>query len=245
MSGFFGMLAWLVFSGPAWAMSGDEIIAAMDEATSRHEDQYFRYEVKNKEPSAKEPRSMVFSTKLKGAKSLTEFHFPGDIKGTRVLVLSRTQMYIFMPQFNKVRRVASHATEMGFMGTTLTNDDMATLAYGDLYSGVVESEDDTAWVILATAKAPDEVVWGTLKFTVLKESYLPTKIEYYNTKGELARTMDREDYTCEGDICTPKIMRMTDHGRGEAWTELSRAEWEVNQGLTDDLFSVRELQRGQ
>lgn len=245
MTRFLVMAGWLAASLPAWSMTGDEIMAAMDEATNRHDDQFFKYEVRNKEPSAKEPKSMVFTTQLKGKKSLTEFLSPGDIKGTRVLVLSRTQMYIFLPQFNKIRRVASHATEMGFMGTTLTNDDMATLAYGDLYNVTVESEDDAQWVLTATAKAPDDVVWANMKFTVIKESFLPTKIEYVNEKGEVARTMDRSEYTCEGNICTARVMRMTDHSRGEAWTELIRTEWNVNQGVDDGLFSVRELQRGQ
>ncbi len=218
--------------------------AKMDVAANRAQDQTIRYEVLNKEPARAEPKKMDFEVRLKGDKSFTEFHAPGDVKGTKVLVMSRTQMYIWLPQFNKVRRIASHVTEQGFMGTTLTNDDMATLSYGALYAGTLVSEDDESWTVQADPKADAEVVWQKMVFTIRKADTLPSKIEYFNSKGELARTMARSEYSCEGDVCTPRVMRMTDHLRNDAWTELIRTEWEVNTGLDDGIFTVRELQRG-
>ncbi len=235
-----------LFSMPAIAEEpdGDAIIASMDEITDRAQDQVFKYHVVTQEPAKKEPREMTFTVKLKGVKSLTEFESPGDVKGTRVLVMSRSQMYIYLPSFKKVRRIASHVTEQGFMGTTLTQEDMATLKFGELFDGKVLSSDDTSYVVEATAKEGVETGMSKLVFTVRKADFLPTKIEYFNSKGEKARTMTRTDYTCEGDVCTAKVMRMTDHTRNDAWTELRRLEWEVNTGLDDGIFSVRELQRG-
>jgi hypothetical protein len=121
---------------------------------------------------------------------------------------------------------------------------MATLKFGEVFDGKLVSSDETSYVVEATPKAGAETGMSKLIFEVRKADFLPTKIEYFNSKGDKSRTMTRDDYTCEGDICTAKVMRMTDHTRNDAWTELRRLEWEVNTGLDDGIFSVRELQRG-
>ena len=72
----------------------------------------------------------------------------------------------------------------------------------------------------------------------------PSEIRYFNDKGLKIKTETRPDYQCEGDVCTPKVIKMVDHSRGEASTEMVLEEWQVDRGLTEDLFSVRNLQRG-
>ena len=70
--------------------------------------------VTSQEPG-KQPREMAFSVQLR-EKTLTEFSAPGDIKGTRVLVLSRSQMYIYLPAYRKVRRIAITSPNKGLWG---------------------------------------------------------------------------------------------------------------------------------
>ena len=54
---------------------------------------------------------MHFVSTVKGPKALTDFSAPADLRGTRVLVLGRTQMYIYLPAFRKIRRIASHVNQ--------------------------------------------------------------------------------------------------------------------------------------
>lgn len=35
-------------------------------------------------------------------------------------------MYVYLPAFGKVRRIASHTKDQGFLGLTFSQDDMAT-----------------------------------------------------------------------------------------------------------------------
>lgn len=224
--------------------AGDAVIAQMDEALNKPSDLYMKYDVVHQEPGANEPRRMEFTVKVKGEKNLTEFLAPADQKGTRVLVLSRTQMYIWLPQFNKIRRVASHSTEQGFMGTTFEFDDMSTPYYGKLYEGTIVDENDATWVVEATARPDADVTYKKLHITVDKQIKLPLKIEYYNDAGALARTNTREDYNCDEGVCIFSRMRMTDHTRNDVWTELQTVEWKHDQGLPDSEFTVRALQSG-
>ena len=51
-----------------------------------------------------------------GDKRLVRFVKPGDVKGLSVLV-EGGNTYVYLPQFNKTRRVAAHTSKQSFMGT--------------------------------------------------------------------------------------------------------------------------------
>jgi outer membrane lipoprotein-sorting protein len=241
---FATVLASLLLSSIAFAGDGDEVLAKVEKSLSNFEDQEIKFSVSNLKPGKSKPESMAFTAKVKGPKSYTEFTAPGDIKGTRVLTLSPTQMWVYLPEYGRVRRVASHATEQGFMGTTLTQQDMAPAAYTVLYDAKLLEENDTTWTLELTPKDGVEVAYKRLKMVVEKDKVVPTKIEYYSDKGEVARTETRGDYTCKGDYCLFGFMKMEDHTRG-AWTELRPVEANTNVGLSDSIFSQRTLQLGE
>ena len=244
LAGALGALA-LFASAPAWAdEAGDAVLTQMDAMTGKAADLSIKYDVVHQEPGGAEPRRLQFTVQVKGDKNVTEFLAPADQKGTRILTLSRTQMYIWLPQFQKLRRVASSSTEMGFMGTTFEYENMATYRYAALYTGRILEDTADHWVIEATAKPDAGVNFTSLRFTVRKDLTVPTKIEYLAADGTVARTNTREDYVCDAGVCVFTVMRMTDHRRNDVWTELRMLEWKHDQGLSDDLFTVRALQSG-
>ena len=75
------------------------------------------------------------------------------MKGTKVLILSPTQMYVYLPAFGKVRRIASHTKDQGFLGLSFSQDDMATTAYAPLYSGAISSDSGAQTIVTLTPKA--------------------------------------------------------------------------------------------
>tara|TARA_Y100000589_G_scaffold241674_1_gene229205 strand:+ start:120 stop:863 length:744 start_codon:yes stop_codon:yes gene_type:complete len=234
----------LTLSGSAFAKDAAAILAKLDANMNQSEDQLLEWEVTSQEPGKKTPREMAFSVQLKGEKTLTEFNAPGDIKGTRVLVLSRSQMYIYLPQFRKVRRIASHVTQQGFMGTTYSHADMSASRFGDVYTGAVKSETAEQWVLELTPIPDKEAPYPKVEMTITKEKHLPKELKYFNDNGEHIKTETRDGYDCQGTICNPTLLRMTDHTRNGAWTELRCTSWKANVGLGDDIFTPRTLQRG-
>ena len=234
----------ILLSSTSFAMDAAAILAKLDDNMNQSSDQKLEWEVTSQEPGKKNAREMAFSVHLKGDKTLTEFSAPGDIKGTRVLVLSRSQMYIYLPAYRKVRRIASHVTQQGFMGTTYSHADMSASRFGDVYTGKLQSETETDWV-LELAPIPDkEAAYPKVVMTIAKEKHLPKELKYFNDKGEHIKTETRDGYDCKGTICNPTVLKMTDHTRNGAWTELRCTKWDANVGIEDDLFTVRTLQRG-
>jgi hypothetical protein len=222
--------------------AGEKVLASMDSALNRWKTQYIKYDVTNQEPGKPE-RKLELEVKLKGEKRITEFLAPADMKGTKVLILSSTQMYVYLPAFGKVRRIASSVTDQGFMGLTFTQSDLSLTRYSGEYTAQVASESGDSWKIVATPKAGQTPPYAKIEFTVGKQSSLPTELRYFNASGTHIKTETRSGYTCEGDICTPVEMKMIDHTKGGHWTKLARKEWKVNQSIADEVFSKRSLEK--
>ena len=234
----------VLVSTHAGAMDASAILAKLDDNMNQSKDQKLNWQVTSQEPGKKQPREMAFSVQLKGEKTLTEFSAPGDIKGTRVLVLNRSQMYIYLPAYRKVRRIPSHVTQQGFMGTTYSHADMSATRFGDVYTSTMHAENDTEWVLELLPIPDTEAPYPKVLMTITKETHLPKVLKYFNAKGEHIKTETRDGYDCKGTICNPTVLKMTDHSRNDAWTELKCVDWEANVGIGDDVFTVRTLQRG-
>jgi len=224
--------------------AGDRVIAQLDESMTRARDQHFIHRLVTQEPG-KAKRTIVMDVHIKGKEwRRIDFMAPGDVKGMKILILSVNQMYVYLPAFRKVRRVAGHAREQGFMGTTFSHDEISIVTYGGIFSGKLLSEEKNHWKVEATRRPGKEFRHKKLVFTVRKDYKQPSEIKYYNEKGELMKTEVRTDYLCKGRICQPSVLKLTDHTRNDAWTKIICDKWEVNTGVDDRFFTVRALQRG-
>jgi Outer membrane lipoprotein-sorting protein len=242
MAVFFGAIVAATFSAssPARAdAAGDKLMAAMDASLNRAKTLTFDYEVINQEPGKAE-RKLGMTVRLKGDKRLSEFSAPADMKGTKVLIMSPTQMYVFLPAFGKVRRIASHVADQGFLGLAFSQDDMATTSYSGGYTGQITSETPAQWKLTATPKAGQTTTYAKIEFTINKDKTVPSELKYFNAAGANIKTETRSNYTCEGGVCSPSELKMVDNTKGN-WTKLVRKSWKVNETISDDVFSTRSL----
>lgn len=219
--------------------AGDAVLAQVDAAMNRYKTLILDYEITNKE-AGKDEKTMGMSVKLKGEKRYSEFSSPADMKGTKVLVLSPTQMYVYLPAFGKVRRIASHTKDAGFLGMTFSQDDMATTAYSPLYTAAIASEDAGSWKLSLTPKPGQDTPYAKIEITVAKDKKVPSELKYFNAEGKNIKTEARGAYACEGDICVPGELKMTDNTKG-AWTKFTTKGRKINAEISDDVFSQRNL----
>ena len=156
-------------ASPAHAdQQGDDLLQLMDTNSAKAEDLQMDYEVLNEIPG-KPTRTMRLHVKLKGTKRFTEFLAPGDLKGTRVLSHTRTKMWVYLPAYQKVRRITSHTTDQGFMGTTLTQDDMATTHYGHVYKATRCRSDGQHFVVRGEPREGSSVAYGAAEFKLTSD----------------------------------------------------------------------------
>ena len=238
------LLSSLLLTNQSYAdEAGDVVLSSIDDAANRFRDSLGRFTATTAE-AGKSDRVMEFSAHTLGQKRMVEFFQPADMKGTKVLVIGPQQMYIYLPAYNKVRRIASHLTQQGSMGTTLSEADMATTHYGKVYEAEIKTEDENSWTLLCTAKAGVEAPYGKIEMTVSRAGSQISRLRYYNADGTHLKTEIRSDYSCNGDICQPMTLTMTDHTRNEMATTIVQTKWEIDTGVSEDSFSKRQLQRG-
>jgi outer membrane lipoprotein-sorting protein len=235
------LLAWPAAAGAD--ARGDKILKLMDKALNSYEDQQFTYELTTKEPG-KAPRTLHLKVAIQGETRRVDFTAPGDVKGMKILMLSMDQMYVWLPAYRKIRRVASHVRDQGFMGTTFNHDDMSITHYAPLYAATFEGETKDHWTIKVTRRPGKKSPYKMIRFTVSKKHHHPLEIRYFNNKGVHAKTETRSKYACQGKICVAKVMRLVDHTRNNAWSEFVTTEWKVNTGIKKRFFTVRAIQRG-
>lgn len=233
----------LVGAGSASADApGDALVGRLDTALNQAKSQYLEYEIVNQEPGKGE-KKLGMKVYIKGEKRFTEFTAPADMKGTKVLIQSPTQMYVYLPAFGKVRRIASHTTDQGFMGMTFSQDDLATQAYAPWYTGQLVSESGNDQKLTLMAKPGQTLPYVKLEMNVLKDKAVPSEIKYFNASGKHVKTETRSDYKCNGAVCTPMKLKMVDHTKGGQYTEFVTKTWKVNEEISDDVFSKRNLEK--
>ncbi len=235
----------LALCGTARAdLAGEKVMKRMDASFTKAKDQYFEYDIITTQPGKAETK-MTMKTWIKGENwRLVEYTSPGDVKGMKALVLSLDELYIYLPAFKKVRRVAAHAREASFMGTALSQDDTSIVTYNPIYEPKLVGEDKDTWKLQSFLRKGKHHPYPRIDWVVLKKYDQPSKVLYYNAKGGIWKTEERLEYSCQGDICNARRMLMTDHSRGGLRTELVRTAWKVNTGVSDSMFTPRSLQRG-
>lgn len=231
-----------VAASPARADAvGDKGIATIDATIFKAKTQYLEYEAVIRTPD-KPDRTLALGIHMKGELRLSEFMAPSDVKGTKVLILSPTQMYVYLPAFGKVRRIASHVTDQGFMGMNFNQDDMSIASYAKMYTATVSKDDGTNVVYALTAKPDTNAPYPKLVITIDKAKNLPSEIKYFSDTGTHLKTETRTNYTCEGAICAPATLKMVDHTKGGQSTTLTRKQWKVNHEIPDSKFTKRSLE---
>lgn len=222
---------------------GEAIMARMDRALTSAADQFFEYEMITRTGGRQATKS-VFTVTIKGdSKRRLIFKSPGDIKGMQVLVLSLDKMFVYLPAYRKVRRVASHVRDQGFLGSAFSHDDMAVVTYADKLRPRLVSEDSTTWTLEAKRRKGAGYRYPRLQIKVRKDNHQPEEIVYFNAKGVKVKSERRLGMECREEHCNPKQISLTDHVRGVTST-LNRRQWKVNTGVKDSYLSVRAMLRG-
>jgi len=244
--GLFCAAAWLLGgAAPLWceqALDGPAILAKVDDVMNAPKDQRMRATLTLTDKDGG-TRTRVLEMYQKGAeRRLARFLSPADQKGIAVLSLPQGVIYLYLPAYKKVKRIASHVKNSSFAGTDFTYDDMEAKRYSAHYDARLLREEGESWVLELTPKDPAETENQRLLFWVLRDSFVPVTIEYYNKKNAATRRL-----TCGGirkidGYWVASEREMTDLGSGHR-SKMTLEEIRFDTGLGDDMFTTRYLEK--
>ncbi|HZS36652.1 MAG TPA: outer membrane lipoprotein-sorting protein [Polyangia bacterium] len=242
-------LAACVVSAAAPALAdptGPELLKKVDEALNAFKDGVFDSKLRIREPNG-QAREYAFVTYQKTPnKRLVRFTSPGDVKGMGVLVENAETMYVFLPGFQKVRRMGTHIKNQTFMGSDFSFEDMSQLALSDTYDAKLTGKDDKSWILELTQKPGLDLEFPRVKLWADLNMFQPLRIVYMDASGKNLKEQVRDGYKQDSPIhWQPMRVLITDHRRNDHQSEIDFVSTKIDSGLGDDLFSVRSLVRGQ
>ncbi len=239
------LLAAAIGPGRAAAAPDDAaaLLAKLDAALMQSNNQFLVWEMKSVEPG-KPDRVMEFEVHIKGKHwRRIAFTAPADLKGMNLLIRSPTQMYIYLPQFNKVRRVASHVQDQGFMGTAFDYDEVSLAVFGELFAAERMADKGTHWNLVLARKPDQSFRHAAIDLDLRKDGLQPFALRYQNEQGKTVKTESRSEFACSGTFCTPRKVVMVDHTRKDLTTTLTLKKFKMDPNTPDEFFTVRALQQ--
>jgi Outer membrane lipoprotein-sorting protein len=226
--------------------TGQQIIDAVDMDTFAR-DEHYKVRLKIGEGNSVDPIIDVYQKTLGGIeKRLVRFASPPDLRGMGILVENRETMYVYLPGFDKVRRVGMHARTQNIMGSDFNYDDLGVLRYSQDYDATLVSTTPAEFVIEMTSKPGRDPIYVKLRAWINRKCMQYSKIEYYDAHGMHVRTHLREyrEGKGAGKRCVITKSSMIAHNRGNHMTVAEILEARIGEKLPDDLFTVRSLARG-
>lgn len=223
-------------------LTADEVVAIVDANLTKVQDQTYDAEIRVLR-DGKVTKTMNFTAQLKGLlMKHVKFTAPGDVRGMTVLTTSEGHMYVYLPSYQRVRRMAAHVRNQGFMGTDLSAEDMGSAALSVGWNAKILSEDESSWVLDVTPKPGNETSYARMRITVSKQHGGIAKLEYMNAEGKVLKVQERSEWKMFGPLSMPTLFTVKDLVTGSV-TEMRFFKCEVNQGIPDDAFTKRAILR--
>ena len=172
------------FAKSVFALSGDEILKQAEDVLNAPKDRTIKERMILQKPGGSEKERTVVIYQKGSDKRLIVFLAPADIKGVGFLSLTDDMMYLYMPAFRKIRRIASHIKNEDFMGTDFSYEDLAETEYSDEYFAALEKEEGNQYVLELKPRPEADVGYSKLRMWVDKETFYPVKTAYFSQGGK-------------------------------------------------------------
>lgn len=206
--------------------------------------------LKNKqgETSTREMRAKTLEVPGDGDKSLMVFDTPADVKGTALLSFSHKaaddEQWLYLPALKRVKRIASDNKSGPFMGSEfayedITSQEVEKYTYKYLRDEKIEGMDGVVFERYPVDKNSGytrQVVWMD------KAEYRIHKIDYYDRKAALLKTLTFKGYKKYGKVWRASDMTMVNHQTGKS-TVLAWKSYQFGTGLSARDFDQNALAR--
>ena len=150
--------------------------------------------------STREIRGKTLEVKGDGDKSLTIFDTPRDVKGTAFLSFTHTlksdEQWLYLPALKRVKRISSSNKSGPFMGSEFAYEDISSQEVEKYKYKFIKDDKFNGRAVFLMERYPQYKKSGYTKQVawIDKEMYQPLKIEFYDRKKSLLKTLTQHDY---------------------------------------------------
>jgi len=184
-----------------------------------------------------------------GDKSMSIFDKPADVKGTAFLTFSHAikpdEQWLYLPALKRVKRINSKNKSGPFMGSEFAYEDLASQEIEKYTYKYLRDEqlNGVDYFVMERYPAYEHSGYTRQVAWVNKDKYVAEKIEFYDRKNDLLKTLVNSDYQQYlGQYWRASEMLMENHQTGKS-TLLTWKDYKFKNELEDKDFSRNSLKR--
>jgi outer membrane lipoprotein-sorting protein len=247
----------LILGSTALAQSAEErgleIAIALDQRDSGWKHMTADMEMILRNRAGKESRRRITSMQLEvagdGDKSLSLFREPGDVAGTAMLTFSHglepDDQWLYLPSIKRVKRISSRNKSGPFMGSEFAFEDLGSQEVEKYKYKHLGEESCGEYQCYKLERYPQYEGSGYTRQIswVDMEEYRVIRIEFYDRKDSLLKTMDFIDYQeYPGGYWRADRFEMVNHQTGKS-TTLLWSNYDFSAELDEKDFNHNALKR--
>lgn len=199
--------------------------------------------------SERRMRTLSYEMQDDGDKALTIFDEPRDIRGSAFLSHSHPNaeddQWLYLPSLKRTRRIASRNKSGPFMASEFAYEDMTSFELEKFAFNYLRDEDLNGELCFVIEQKPTDSFSGysTTHVWIDQQHYRLQKVDYYDRKGSLLKTLTLHDYQQYLDkFWRPHRMTMLNHQTGKS-TDLLLQSIRFGTGRVEADFDVAALER--
>ena len=171
-------------------------------------------------------------------RKLYRYTKPESQAGVATLSLPNDVMWLYMPAFEKPKKISNLAKKQSFTGTDFSYEDMATTPYSERFTpDSLETEQDL-YVVRLLPKS-DNSAYSKVIVRINKPYGYPVTMEFYNVRGKKIKEANYR-YEKIGEYWNAADVVMKDLEKNHS-TRILLSDIKFDQGLPDDIFTVEKL----
>jgi outer membrane lipoprotein-sorting protein len=229
----------------AWAQdspSAEELLARIDAVSAAPRDQDFEANLILTDAAGNRSERSIRIYQKGADRRMARFLSPADQKGISVLTLPDGSIYLYLPAYKKVKRIASHVKNSSFAGTDFTYEDMEAMKYAEKYTASLGPVDARHYVLDLVPRDAEDSAWSRIRVWALKDNFVPVTVEYYDRKATLARLLTSSAVEKIKSYWVAREREMHDLASNHR-TRMVLTNIRFDSGLSDELFTTRYLER--
>jgi outer membrane lipoprotein-sorting protein len=168
-------------------------------------------------------------------KKLYRYTKPESQAGIATLSLSNDIMWLYMPAFEKPKKISMLAKGQSFNNTDFSYEDMNTTPFSDRYTPFLLQTQKDEYLLRLVPKSTKSS-YSQIIVSIHKSYGYPIMMEFYNTQGKKFKEADYK-YEKVGKYWNAAEVVMKDLEKNHS-TKILLSEVKFDQGLADDLFTV-------
>jgi outer membrane lipoprotein-sorting protein len=159
-----------------------------------------------------------------------------------------SEMWNYIPAIERSIKIPPSLMLQPWLGSDFSNDDLVkeSSLVNDYTHRMLEDkrvDGNDVYQVEGLPKADAAVVWGKIVYTIRKNDFVPLKLEYYDERGELIRSLTYSDIRTMDGRSIPTRWEMQPMTKTGKKTTIIVRSIVYDKPINPEIFSLRNLKQ--